>query len=78
MDALEDNDEETRLSCLDQLEDCDDPQVVAKFIHALKTSDNARIDRAATALGRMKDKSAIPYLIDVLASQQPHPDIPGK
>jgi len=64
--ALEDPMEEVRQSCLDYLEKKPNPEAVAYFVGMLKSKDNRIVNRAAQALGRMRDPSAIGPLIDAL------------
>ncbi|MBN2290869.1 MAG: HEAT repeat domain-containing protein [Pirellulales bacterium] len=66
--ALENPDEETRLSCIDYLKKRKDPAVVKYFVARLGHKDNAIINRAAFALGKMGDPSAVAPLIDALVS----------
>jgi hypothetical protein len=66
--SLDDPDEEIRLACLDRLVGQVQPEMVGLYVAALKSQDNARINRAAYALGRLGDKSAIGPLIDVLTT----------
>ncbi len=68
MHALENADEETRLSCLDYLKKRKDPAVVAYFVVRLRHKNNAMINRAAFALGKMGDPSAVAALIDALVT----------
>ncbi|HLA84084.1 MAG TPA: HEAT repeat domain-containing protein [Thermoguttaceae bacterium] len=67
--AVEDNDQETRLLCLDHLRKEKRPDVVAYFIRMLKHKDNEIINRAAVGLSYMGDKSAVPPLIDALVTR---------
>jgi hypothetical protein len=67
--AIDDPDQEVRLTCLDHLEKKPNPEVVAYFVSRLQGKDKKNIEvvkRASLALGRMKDSSAIPVLIDHL------------
>ncbi|NLE40076.1 MAG: HEAT repeat domain-containing protein, partial [Pirellulaceae bacterium] len=76
--AIEDADEEVRLSCLDHLKKEKRPDVVAYFIRMLRDKDNAVINRAAVALAHMKDPSAIRSLIDVLTTEHEYTFTVGK
>ncbi|MHB1033033.1 MAG: HEAT repeat domain-containing protein [Pirellulales bacterium] len=64
--AMEDRVEELRLSCLDQLKPGKHPEAVAVFIDALRSKENAIINRAAVGLAHMEDPRAIGPLIEVL------------
>ena len=66
--ALEDADDEIRLSCLDYLRKRKDPAVVAYFAARLKHKNNAVINRAGFALGKMGDPSVVAALIDALVT----------
>ena len=85
--AIEDPDEETRLSCLDYLKTTKDPDVVDFFVSKLnvtlatrKYKDNANmmINRAAFALGEMGDDSAVGPLIKVLITEHKKKITSGK
>lgn len=67
--SLEDNDQEVRLLCLDQLKKEKRPNVVAGFIRSLRSKDNMIVNRAGTALARMGDRSAVGPLIDALVTR---------
>ena len=60
--------EEVRLTCLDHLETKRRPEVVAYYVGKLRDKDNAIVNLAATALGRIKDPSAIDPLIKALVT----------
>lgn len=66
--SLDDADEEIRFACLDRLVGEPRPEVVAAYVAALKSQGNARINRAAYALGKLGEKSAIGPLIDSLVT----------
>lgn len=66
--SLEDPVEEVRLTCLDYLKTKKDPDLIAYYVGALGSKDNALVNRAAVALGRMNDPSAIGPLIDALVT----------
>jgi hypothetical protein len=64
--TLSDPDEELFHYCLDKLVQLQPPHVADGFIAALKDKENARVNRAGAALGRLRDLSAISPLIDAL------------
>jgi hypothetical protein len=64
--AVDDPDEEVRLSCLDYLKESGNKQVVDYFIGRLRDKDNDTINRAAVALSRMNDSKAVGPLIQAL------------
>jgi hypothetical protein len=66
--ALEDNDEEVFFYCVDKLAQLKPPHVGDAFVAALKDNDNAKVNRAATALARLQDRSAITPLIEALVT----------
>ena len=66
--ALDDPDEEVFFYCLDKLAPLQSPHLADPFIAALKDNNNARVNRGATALGRLRDKTAISPLIDALTT----------
>lgn len=77
--AIDDPVEEVRLTCLDKLEKTKNAQVVVYFVSKLdpKKSDNAKVNRAAVALARMKDPSAIGPLINALITTHKFKAIPA-
>ncbi len=68
--AIDDSLEEVRLTCLDALVKQKDEMVVAYFVGRMrdKHASNETINRAGVALGRMKDPSCIPTLIQYLVT----------
>ena len=64
--TLNDPDEELFHYCLDRLLAKPPPHLADPFVNALKDASNARVNRAAAALGSIGDKSAISPLIDAL------------
>lgn len=66
--AMNDPLEEARLTCLDHLVEQPTPDIVPYFVNFLKSNDNKMIHRAARALQRLGDPSAIPALIDALVT----------
>lgn len=66
--SLDDEDEEVRLTALDQLEPHKHPDIVESFVKALKDKDNVKVNRAALGLERMADPSSIRPLIDAVVT----------
>ena len=66
--VLHDDDAETRLSCLDQLEGNGRRSAVTAFIAGLKSKDNRVVNRAAVGLRRLNDPSAVLPLVDALTT----------
>jgi len=66
--AMADRDEEVFYYCLDKLVQLQPPHVADRFIADLRNNDNRRVCRAATALGRLQDKTAISPLIDAIVT----------
>jgi hypothetical protein len=66
--SLKDANLELRLTAVDELARTKAPDVVPKYVKALKGADNPTINRAAIGLGAMEDKSAIGPLIEVLVT----------
>jgi hypothetical protein len=64
--ALEDDDREVRLTCLDYLQKKKNPDVISYFVSKLRSKDNSTVNTAAVALGRLKDPSAVGPLIGAL------------
>jgi len=54
--------------CLDVLVEVGDPQVQRKFLELLRDESNVAVNRAALALGRLEQPSAIDSLIDALVT----------
>jgi tetratricopeptide (TPR) repeat protein len=67
--SLYDPDPETRRQCLDYVIRSKQPGIATPYIRALRSPDNAMINRAAAALGQIGDKDAIGPLIDVLVTK---------
>ena len=61
--SLYDDDDEVRLSALDQVITHRYKPAVGQYIQALRHKDNPIVNRAAVGLGRLKDPSAIAPLI---------------
>jgi len=70
--ALEDENDDVRLTCLEHLEEHPSETFVAYFIGRLNDTDNQIVNRAALALGRMKSRTAIRPLIDHLITTHEH------
>ncbi|MCC7086932.1 MAG: HEAT repeat domain-containing protein [Pirellulales bacterium] len=66
--ALGDADPEIRASCVDELAAKPHPDITAKFVPFLRNRDNAKVNRAALALGKMGDKTVVRPLIDSLVT----------
>jgi len=67
--GLDHADAETRIAAVEQLAVEQPPLATAGFLAALQGPDNARINRAAEALGRFGDASAVLPLIAVLETE---------
>ncbi len=66
--SLLDPNEEVRLTCLDHLKKERSPDTVKFYVGRLRDKDNQIVNRAASALREMGDKSAIGPLIDALVT----------
>ncbi len=75
--VLYDPDEEMFHYCLARLIDRQPPRLADPLITALKNKNNATVNRAAAALGRIGDSEAIGPLIDALTTTHTH-YIPGR
>lgn len=64
--SLHDGDPELRDTCLDYVVEHPHPDVTAAYVKALSSHDNEVVNRAAKALARLKDSSAVAALIDAL------------
>lgn len=67
--SLSDPDEELRLSCLESLIDSGRPGLTEAYIAALRSNDNAMVNRAGMALRKLEDSSAVGPLIDALVTK---------
>ena len=67
--SLFDPDDETRRQCLDDVVRSGYPGIAGPYMQALRNSDNEIINRAAAALARIGDPSAIGPLIDALETK---------
>ncbi|HEX5102394.1 MAG TPA: HEAT repeat domain-containing protein [Pirellulaceae bacterium] len=77
--TLDDGDEEIYYYCLDKLAQLQLPHVGDPYVAALKDASNPRVNRAASALAHLQDRSAISPLIDALITthQQVQPGTMG-
>lgn len=66
--ALHDPAEQVRLACLDHLRKQLHPNLIRYFVKELDSRNNSTVNRAAVALGRLGDRSAVGPLIDALVS----------
>ena len=66
--SLIDPDVEVRLACVDRIVRMERPQAVSVYVKALAVDENRVVNRAAVALGRLGDESAIGPLIDALVT----------
>jgi len=73
--SLNDPDVEMFHDCFTKLVKAKAPKLSETYIASLSDKDNARVNRAALALGMLKDKTAISPLIDALATR--HPTVVG-
>jgi hypothetical protein len=64
--SLDETNEEIRLTCFDQLTGNALHMAVPLYVTDLKSKENARVNRAGYALGKLGDKTAIVPLIDAL------------
>ena len=64
----DDNEEEIRLTCFDELSGDAARIAVPQYVGALRDKDNAIVNRAGYALGKLGDKSAILPLIDAVVT----------
>jgi hypothetical protein len=67
--AVEDNDEAIREACISKLEVSGTRPAVSVLLRSLDVDNREQINRAAIALGRMGDKSAVPALIEHLVTE---------
>ena len=67
--ALDHADEDTRIAAVERLVVIGPHTAVPSFVAALHGPDNARVNRAAAALGRLGVPSAVGPLIDALQTQ---------
>jgi hypothetical protein len=67
--SLNDPEDDIRHECLEYLIKSGRQGIATPYIHALKDSHNETINRAAAALGQIKDRDAIGPLIDALITK---------
>lgn len=67
--GLEHNDPETRIAAVEQLAVDRPPMATLSFLAALRGPENARINRAAEALGQLGDESAVLPLVAALETE---------
>ncbi|MEX2140615.1 MAG: HEAT repeat domain-containing protein [Pirellulales bacterium] len=66
--AIEVANEDVRLAAVDYLKEIRDPAAAGYLVEALRSKENAKINRAGVALGELGDRSAIGPLIGALVS----------
>lgn len=66
--SLYDESEEVRLTSLDYIIDRPSSEVVEFYVKRLRDENNTTVNRAALALGRLKDRKAVQPLIDALVT----------
>jgi hypothetical protein len=76
--ALSDPDEEIFYACISKIVQTQTPHVADAFIAALKDNENIKVNRAAAALARLQDKSAVSPLIDALRTTHTRLLDPGR
>ena len=67
--SLNDPDDDIRHQCLEYLIKSGRTGIATPYIHALKDSHNETVNRAAMALGQIKDRDSIGPLIDALITK---------
>jgi hypothetical protein len=67
--AIEDDNEEIRMTCLEHLEQHPSQAFVDYFISRLGDASNPKVNRAADGLARMKSTAAVPALIEHLITK---------
>jgi hypothetical protein len=75
--AVDDGNEEVRLTCLDYLEEHPSVAFVDYFISRLRDKTNEKVNRAALGLARMKNPVAVSPLIDHLITEHKFLVSPG-
>lgn len=66
--TLQDPDEEIFHACLEKIVRVRPPHVEKRYVAALKDENNVRVNRAAYALGQLRDKSVLSPLISALVT----------
>jgi hypothetical protein len=66
--TLQDPDEEIFHACLEKILRLQPPHVEKRYVAALKDESNVRVNRAAHALGQLRDKSVLSPLIGALVT----------
>lgn len=66
--ALDDNNEEIRFACLEELVRAGTPGLSEPFVRALRSKDNERINRAAAAIQELGDTGAVDSLVNALVT----------
>ncbi len=74
--VLSDQDEEVFHACVDEVVRRKVPVIVKQFSKLLRSRNNQHVNRAAFALARLEDQTAIPSLIEALVTQH-HAELPG-
>ena len=75
--SLRDPYEEVRLTCLDHITERPVPSFTDFYIDRLQDKNNPIVNRAAIALGRLKDRSAVLPLIDALVTRHEYQVAPA-
>lgn len=75
--SLYDQDEEVRLTCLDHVTERPVPTFVDYYLDHLHDKKNPIVNRAAMALGRLKDRSTVLPLIDALITRHEYQVAPA-
>jgi len=66
--SLHDADDEIRLACLEQVVSQKYKPALGRYVQALKSKDNAVVNRGAICLAQLKDPSSVGPLIDALVT----------
>lgn len=66
--SMQDESEEVRLSAIERLAKAKDESLVAAYVAGLQSKENLQVNRAAVALARLGDASAVPALVDALVT----------
>ncbi|HVX12281.1 MAG TPA: hypothetical protein VHC22_13955 [Pirellulales bacterium] len=76
--TLGDDVEEIRLTCLDYLMEHPVPAFTEFFVGKLRDKENVTVNRAALALGKLKDRKAVVPLIEALRTNHIHVVAPAQ